>query len=95
MLGVDEAQYAGGYKIHLVFNNGKEGTANLERTIFDDKRPVFSTLRDESHFKNFKVEHSTIIWSDELDLAPEYLFFLVFKKDSDLQDQFKRWGYIA
>ena len=95
MLAVDEAQYAGGYNIHLIFNNGKEGTANLERTIFDDKRPVFSTLKDESNFKNFKVEHSTVIWSDELDLAPEYLFFLAFKEDSNLQDQFKRWGYIA
>ncbi|MEE8056285.1 MAG: DUF2442 domain-containing protein [Pseudomonadales bacterium] len=95
MLSVNEAKYAGGYNIHVIFNNGKEGTANLERTISDDKRPIFSTLKKESNFKNFKVEHSTVIWSNELDLAPEYLFYLAFKDDNDFQDQFKQWGYIS
>jgi len=95
MLAVNKAKYAGGYKIHLVFNNGKEGVANIEETILNDKRPVFSILKKESNFKSFKVEHSTIVWSDELDLAPEYLFYLTFKEDNDFQDQFRQWGYIA
>jgi len=95
MSGILKAEYEGDYNIHLVFNNGKEGTANLKRTIFEDKRPIFSKLKDEINFKNFKVDHSTIIWLDELDLAPEYLFYLVFEKAENLQDQFKRWGYIA
>lgn len=94
MLAVDEAKYVGDYNIHLIFNNGKEGTANLERTIFDDKRPIFLKLKEEENFKIFKVEHSTVIWSDELDLAPEYLFYLAFKEDSNFYDQFKKWGYI-
>ncbi len=93
MLCINEAKYAGGYNIHLIFNNGMEGTANLERTIFDDKRRVFSKLKEKSHFKNFKVDHCTVIWFDELDLTPEYLFYLVFKKDRDFQEQFKQWGF--
>ena len=95
MLAVDEAKYVGGYNIHLIFNNGKEGTANLERTIFDDKRPIFLKLKEEANFRIFKVEHSTVIWSDELDLAPEYLLYLAFKEDGNFYDQFKKWGYIA
>ena len=46
-------------------------------------------------FKSFRVEHSTVIWSDELNVASEYLYFLAFKKDPDLQEQFKSWGHIA
>ncbi len=50
---------------------------------------------DESNFKDFKLEHSNLVWSNELDLASEYLFYVAFKDDPDLQDQFKEWGYLA
>ncbi len=95
MLCVNEAKYTGVYNIRLSFNNGKEGIANLEKTIFDDKRPIFSRLKNEADFTNFKVDHSTVTWFDELDSAPEYLFYLAFKEDKDYQDQFKEWGYIT
>ncbi|MGZ5008705.1 MAG: DUF2442 domain-containing protein [Methylobacter sp.] len=94
MLAVNEAQYSGNYCINLTFNNGRKGVANLKETIFHDQRPIFSALKDESNFKSFKVEHSTVVWSNELDLASEYLFYLAFKDDPDLQDQFKQWGYV-
>lgn len=95
MLAVNEAKYSGDYCISLTFNNGRKGVANLKETIFHDKRPVFSKLKDESSFKDFKVEHSTVVWFNELDLASEYLFYLAFKDDPDLQGQFKQWGYLA
>ena len=94
MLGVQKAEYVGAYKIRLLFNNGKAGTANLEKTIFNDKRAVFLRLKNECNFKEFKVAHSTVVWSDELDLAPEYLFYLAFMEDVEFQEQFKQWGYI-
>ena len=94
MLEVKQATYTGEYTLRLVFNNGMEGTANLKETIFDDKRAVFSVLKEETNFKNFKVEHSTVIWSDQLDLASEYLFFLAFRDKPELQEQFQAWGYI-
>jgi len=95
MLSVQKAEYVGDYKIHLIFNNGKEGTADLKKTILNDSRPIFSKLKDMHNFQEFKIDHSTIIWSDELDLAPEYLFYLAFKDESELPGQFKKWGYIA
>ncbi len=95
MLAVNEASYSGDYCINLTFNNGRQGVANLKETIFHDKRPVFSTLKDEANFKNFKVAHSAVVWSDEIDLASEYLFYLAFKDDPDLQTQFKQWGYLV
>jgi len=95
MLEVSEAKYVGDYNIFLIFNNGKTGTANLKETIFQDKRPIFSKLKALSNFRNFKIEHSTVVWFNELDLASEYLFFLAFKDDPDWQNQFKEWGYIS
>ena len=83
------------YSISLVFNNGRKGLANLKETIFNDKRPIFSELKDESNFKDFKVEDSTVVWPNDLDLAAEYLFYVTFKEDPDLQDQFKQWAYLA
>lgn len=95
MLSVLNAEYVEGYKIYLAFNNGRSGIADLEKVVLNDKRPIFSKLKKEEDFKNFKVDHSTVIWSDELDLAPEYLFYLAFVEDNEYQEQFKRWGYIT
>ena len=95
MLSVLNAKYVGEYKLYLAFNNGRSGTVDLEKVVLNDKRPIFAKLRKEDNFQDFKVDHSTVIWSGELDLAPEYLFYLAFMEDSEYQEQFKRWGYIA
>jgi hypothetical protein len=95
MLSINDAKYAGDYSICLTFSNGKTGVADLEATILNDKRQIFSKLKEKSNFKNFKIEHSTVVWVGELDLAPEYLFYIAFKEDSHFQDQFREWGYIT
>lgn len=94
MLEVTKAEYVGDYSLRLAFNNGKVGVANLERTIFADRREIVAGLKDKARFKDFKVEHSTVVWSGELDFASEYLFFLTFQDDPDLREQFKKWGYV-
>ncbi len=95
MLSVQKAEYAGDYKIHLIFNNGMEGTADLQITVLSDSRPIFSKLKDQRDFQDFRIQHNTVIWSKELDLAPEYLFYLAFQNDSEFQEQFRQWGYIV
>ena len=95
MLSVSKAKYVGDYSLYLIFNNGKEGIANLKQTVFNDKRAIFSELKEESNFSNFKVAHSTVVWFNELDLSPEYLFYLIFKEDKSLQEKFKDWGYLV
>lgn len=95
MLQIIDAKYADDYKIYLVFNDGRTGVANLEKTISNDTRLIFSKFKDKDLFSKFKIDHGTIIWSDEFDLASEYLFYLAFHDDPELQDKFKEWGYIA
>jgi hypothetical protein len=94
MLSVINANYLGDYKIALSFNNEKNGIADLHDVIFTDSRAPFLTLRDENEFKKFNIKHGTIVWENGLDLAPEFLFFVVFQEISEFQPQFKQWGYL-
>ena len=94
MLQVIEAKYLKDYQIEVVFNDQRKGTADLKDLIVCDNPKNFSLLQDLNIFKNFKVDY-TIVWSDELDIAPEFLYFKAFEKDPSLQSKFKSWGYAA
>ncbi|GAB6274115.1 MAG: DUF2442 domain-containing protein [Peptococcaceae bacterium] len=93
-LHVTEARYLEGYKVEVSFNDGRKGVADLSETL---KGPVFEPLKDMSVFSQLRVDEEleTIIWPNGADLAPEYLFFQVFWSSSELQEQFKKWGYIT
>nr|VFK08260.1 MAG: Protein of unknown function (DUF2442) [Candidatus Kentron sp. LPFa]VFK24095.1 MAG: Protein of unknown function (DUF2442) [Candidatus Kentron sp. LPFa] len=49
MLAINHAEYVGDYRIRLSFNDGREGIANLEKTLFHEEEMVdalrLSTLR--------------------------------------------------
>ena len=94
MLHITDAQYDGDYRIRFVFNNGREGVADLRTMIFEDARSVFALLRDLSAFRQFFIEHGALCWPGEVDVAPEYIYFLAFKDDESLGDQFEEWGYV-
>ena len=93
MLSVVNANYQNDYKIELEFNDHKHGTVDLKDFILDGKIKPFKKLQDVEKFKNFQVDY-TIKWDNELDLAPEYLYFKAFEKDTSLKEQFHQWGYI-
>jgi hypothetical protein len=65
------AQYRGGYRIHLVFKDGSEGTVNFRPWL---KGPVFEPLRDLDHFRRFFVDGGTVSWPNGADVAPESLY---------------------
>jgi len=76
ILNVTKAEYKGGYKIYLTFNNGKSVLADLEETIHSDTRKIFMPLRDINYFKSFSITLNTITWENEADFAPEFLLEL-------------------
>ena len=94
ILHVTEATYLNNYCIQLSFNNGQSGVVDLKNDL---EGTVFQLLKDKSFFKKFKLdkELDTIVWPNGTDIAPEYLYFLAFKQKLELQEQFKKWGYIA
>ncbi len=91
---ISDAKYLDGYRLRFVFDNGREGIADLSPMIVDDPRPVFATLRDEAVFRQFFIERGVLCWPCDLDIAPEYLYFLVFRDDPNLRGLFGAWGYI-
>jgi len=94
MISVVKAEYMDEYKIYVEFNNGKAGEVDFKEIIKRDHRPIFNELKDTSIFKNFKIDFDTLVWPNELDIAPEYLYFQAFKNDSKLSSQFRKWGYV-
>jgi hypothetical protein len=94
ILHVTDAKYLEDYRIEVSFNDGKKGTVDLSQSL---RGTVFEPLKNKKIFSQFKIDHEldTIVWPNGADLAPEYLYFQAFKNVPNLQDQFKKWGYIA
>jgi hypothetical protein len=92
-LHVIAAKHLDEYKVEVTFNNGQKGIADLSEALHG---PVFEQLKNQAIFSSFTVDREleTLVWPNGADLAPEYIFFLAFKNDSALQEQFRRWGYI-
>lgn len=44
MICVIQAKYINQYKIHLVFNDKREGIVDLENIITTDPRPIFNSV---------------------------------------------------
>jgi hypothetical protein len=93
MLYIKSADYIEKYIIKTVFSDDKIGFIDLKDFIFSTQLKNFHKLQDINIFKDFKINY-TIIWGDDLDLAPEYLYFLAFQNELKLQNKFQKWGYI-
>ncbi|MCK5808051.1 DUF2442 domain-containing protein [bacterium] len=93
MLSVIKAVYQKQYRILVYFSDNKKGIVDLEDYIFNGKMKPFERLRSLDAFKNFKVDY-TLTWGDDLDLAPEFLYFNAFKNNSQLSTLFSEWGYV-
>jgi Protein of unknown function (DUF2442) len=77
ILHVDRAEYIDGHSVHLWFNDGSDGIADLQDLLTG---PIFQPLRDVSVFKRFRLEGHTLAWENGADFAPEYLYQLVHSK---------------
>jgi hypothetical protein len=68
---VVKAKYVDGYTVWLRFEDGTEGEADLSDLI---SHKLFAPLRDVRVFKRFRVAYGSIIWNEQLDIAPESLY---------------------
>lgn len=69
-LEVTKAQYVGGHKIHLWFNNNVDKVVDFSDLLVGS---AFEPLKDEEYFKHFHMAYNTIEWDNGADFAPEYL----------------------
>lgn len=62
---------AGDYTLRVTFNNG-------ETRLFDATPylayPAFEALKAPSLFMQAHVAHNTVVWNEDVDMAPENLY---------------------
>ncbi|HLG30873.1 MAG TPA: DUF2442 domain-containing protein [Candidatus Brocadiales bacterium] len=71
---VVKVRHIEGYKLEVVFENGKKGIVDLQSYIKEGG--VFSRFSDIEYFKQAYVdkELGVLCWPDGLDIAPETLY---------------------
>ena len=59
------------YTLLLTFENG-------EKRLYDAKplldKKLCASLKDPRFFMKAKAEYGTVVWSEDLDIAPEHLY---------------------
>lgn len=59
------------YSMLLTFENG-------EKRVYDARpllsKPICSELNNLSFFMGARAMHGTVVWSDDVDIAPEHLY---------------------
>ena len=68
---VTDVKASKNYVLHLSFANGKKGVFNF---LSELQKPIYQRLKDLDFFLTAHVEDGTVVWNDELDIAPEYLY---------------------
>ena len=71
---VVSATLVGGYRIELVFDDGKRGVVDFSKYL--DRGGVFERLKEPEFFRSFTVDRElgVITWGGEIDIAPETLY---------------------
>lgn len=74
LLNVVSAKYLADYSVLISFSNGVEKIVDLKETIFHDHRAIFQSLKEVDYFKQFHLAFNTIVWQNQADFAPEFLY---------------------
>ena len=68
---VVRADYRGGFRIHLTFNDSSEGTVDFQQWL---DGPVFEPLKNVDYFGRFFLDGGAVVWPNGADIAPETLY---------------------
>jgi hypothetical protein len=71
---VVSAEYRGGYRIEVCFDDGKRGIVDFTKYL--EKGGVFHRLRELDFFQRFSInqELGVLTWEGDIDIAPETLY---------------------
>ncbi len=59
------------YTLRITFNNGETRLFNATPYL---AYPAFEALKAVSLFMQARVAHNTVVWNEEVDIAPENLY---------------------
>jgi hypothetical protein len=63
-----------GFRLRVLFNDGTEGTIELKGFLQSPGAGVFAALRDESLFRQARIELGAVTWPGDPDLAPDAMY---------------------
>lgn len=72
---VKKVEYINGYKLKLIFNDGKTKIIDFESRL-ETAKNMFLPLKDVDFFKKVKSDGTTLVWPNGLDLCPDVLYSL-------------------
>jgi len=69
---VTQVKVLQGYKLELLFDDGKSGVVDLSRLV---GKGVFSIWNDYEVFKRVRIgESGELVWGEQIDLCPDSLY---------------------
>ncbi|HYM04918.1 MAG TPA: DUF2442 domain-containing protein, partial [Terriglobales bacterium] len=81
---VIRAEYRGGFRIHVTFNDNSEKTIDFRRWL---DGPVFEPLKSPEYFRRFFIDGGAVAWPNGADIAPETMYNVATRK----RRPSKRW----
>jgi len=68
-----DASYIGGHRLKIGFENDEVRVVDLAAHL---DGPVFEPLKDESYFRQFRVNEDidTVVWPNGADFSPDFLY---------------------
>ena len=82
LIRVTEIEPKGDLKLKIIFNDGLSGVLDFSELLTGS---VFSTLKELTKFSTASVQYGTIVWSGDVDMAPEYLHTQMLEKGSEIK----------
>ena len=69
---IKDARHVGGYRLEIMYEDGKATTIDFTRYLDDE---AFALLRELKRFTDFKVDrqYGTIVWDKVADFYPDAL----------------------
>lgn len=68
---VQEVEAKDDYTLLITFTGGMKRIYNARPLL---EKEVYSSLTNINYFLRAKAEYGTVIWDDDVDIAPEYLY---------------------
>jgi len=64
VVDIETAEYAGGYKLHLVFSDDKERIVDFGPFLSNSLNPMIRKYLNPAIFNAFSVEYGDLVWND-------------------------------
>lgn len=68
---VNHVQPHSDYTLRITFEDGSVRVYDARPLL---AKPIYAPLQDTAFFMRAKAECGTVVWSDEIDIAPEHLY---------------------